>query len=326
MKNSLIQKIDASHSRLENLVKIGNGMQTGANEIFVFKDKPLQFPRQWLKKRITASRIEKYAIMEPTDHILYFEEINDFKQFPTSIQQYLLSHQTQLANRSAKNKKAKWWNYALSSHKNYYHLDKLWCSSGREKNGFAYDDTGEYIGLTDTLVIFDTNKDISLKYLLALLNSSLLKFRYKAIGQPSGKSIGKLPIVLADKKTQQHFTILVDYVIYLKQQSFYHSKDLRYAQDRLVVSFFEQIIDGMVYELYLPEDLHQEDKFFIDVLAKENLPSFGKIKGNKISTLRTIFDRMFDKEHCIRHNLFFLDSLPIIRIVEGKPYYANYGY
>jgi hypothetical protein len=320
MIDSLTQKIDANHSKLKNIVKIGSGMQTGANEIFTFKEKA--FPKAWLKKRISSKQIEKYAIIEPTDYILYVEE--NFEQLPTLIQQYLLKHKTQLANRSAKKKRphAKWWNYTFPTHKDYYHLDKLWCSSRTDKNGFAYDNTGEYIGLTDTTVIFDTNQEISLKYLLALLNSSLLTFRYKAIET----SIGQLPIVLADKRTQQRFITLVDYIIYLKQQPFYHSKDLRYAQDSLMVSFFEQIIDGMVYELYFPEDLHQENKYFLDVLGKENLPPFKKIKGDKMSTLRTIFDKLFDREHRIRHNVFFLDSLPLIRIVEGKPYYANYRY
>ncbi len=322
MIDSLTQKIDANHSKLKNIVKIGSGMQTGANDIFTVKEKA--FPKAWLKKRLHGKQIEKYAITEPTDYILYVEE--HFEQLPTSIQHYLLRHKTQLASRPAKKKKpnAKWWNYTFPTHKDYYHLDKLWCSSRTDKNCFAYDNTGEYIGLTDTTVIFDTNPEISLKYLLALLNSSLLTFRYKAI--ETGKSIGQLPIVLADKMTQQRFITLVDYIIYLKQQPFYHSKDLKYAQDSLMVSFFEQIIDGMVYELYFPEDLHQENKYFLDILGKENLPAFKKIKADKMSTLRKIFDNLFDREHRIRHNVFFLDSLPLIRIIEGKPYYANYGY
>ncbi|MEN8215294.1 MAG: hypothetical protein ABFS56_02740 [Pseudomonadota bacterium] len=122
MIDSLTQKIDANHSKLKNIVKIGSGMQTGANEIFTFKEKA--FPKAWLKKRISGKQIEKYAITEPTDYILYVEE--NFEQLPTSIQQYLLKHKTQLANRPAKKKRshAKWWNYSFPTHKDYYHLDK----------------------------------------------------------------------------------------------------------------------------------------------------------------------------------------------------------
>jgi len=325
---SVTQKIDANHSQLETLVKIGRGMQSGANDIFVFRDKPLKFPKAFLKKRINGNKIEKYTITMPTEYILYLEQINEFEQLSTSIQQYLLNHRTQLANRSAKKASLKWWNYASPTYKKYYHLDKLWCSSKSVQNGFAYDNNFEYIGIADTMVIFDINKDISLKYLLALLNSSLLMFRHKVIEPPSGKSIGQLPIVTTDKVTQQCLITFVDYIIYLKQQPFYRSKnlDLREVQDRLMVSFFEQIIDGMVYELYFPEDLHQGEKYFLNVLAKENLPPLGKMSGDKMTTLRTIFERLFDKEHTIRHNLFFLDSLPIIRMIEGKPYYANHEY
>jgi hypothetical protein len=327
---SVTQKIDANHSKLENLVKIGRGMQSGANDIFVFKDKPLQFPKDFLKNRINGNQIDKYTTTLPTEYILYLERINEFEQLSTSIQQYLLNHKTQLANRPAKKKKPslKWWNYTFPTHKNYYHLDKLWCSSKSVQNGFSYDDNFKYIGLTDTMVIFDTNKDISLKYLLALLNSSLLLFRHKVIEASSGggKSIAQLPIVTTDKVTQQRFITFVDYIIYLKQQPFYRSQnlELKEVQDRLMVSFFEQIIDGMVYELYFPEALHQGEKYFLNVLAQENLPALAKMSGEKMTTLRRIFQRLFDKEHPLRHNLFFLDSLPIIRMIEGKPYYADF--
>jgi hypothetical protein len=320
MIDSILQKIDANHSKLENLVKIGSGMQTGANDIFVFKEKPLQFPTNFLKKRLSDNQIEKYAITPATNYLLYFEGVNDFKKLPARIRQYLLDHKTRLANRSAKKNQNRlpWWNYTAPTHKDYYNDDKLWCSSKNHKTGFAYDDTREYVGLTDTMVIFDTNQVISLKYLLALLNSSLLTFRYQAIGQTSIKGIGQLPIVLADKKTQQRFTTLVDYILYLKKQPFYRSDDLAYASDYIMVKFFEQILDGMVYELYLPADLHQGKKYFLDILAKENLPPLKKIKGDKMNILRTIFELLFDKEHQIRKNIFYLDGLPIIRIIEGK--------
>ena len=327
---SVTQKIDANHTQLENLVKIGRGMQSGANDIFVFRDKPLQFPNAFFKKRINGNNIDKYTITLPTEYILYLEQINEFEQLSTSIQHYLLKHKTQLANRPAKMKKPslKWWNYSSPTHKNDYHLDKLWCSSKSAQNGFAYDDNEEDIGLTDTLVIFDSNKEIALKYLLALLNSSLLLFRHKVIepAKGSGKSIAQLPIVTTDKVTQQRFITFFDYIIYLKQQPFYRSQnlELREVQDRLMVSFFEQIIDGMVYELYFPEALHQGEKYFLNVLAQKNLPPLCKMSGDKMMTLRRIFQRLFGKEHPIRHNLFFLDSLPIIRMIEGKPYYADF--
>ena len=56
------------------------------------------------------------------------------------------------------------------------------------ENRFAVDETGLLAGLTDTTVLFAKNDDVNFLYALcALLNSSVLNFRYRALG-----GIGKL--------------------------------------------------------------------------------------------------------------------------------------
>lgn len=86
----------------------------------------------------------------------------------------------------------------------------------------------------------------------------------------------------------------------------------------MMVRFFEQIIDGMVYELYLSEELHKGDRYFSKYISIENLPQLESIKGDKMQALRQIFERLFDINHPIRKNIFFLDSLEAIRIIQGK--------
>ncbi|WP_369126299.1 TaqI-like C-terminal specificity domain-containing protein [Methylocucumis oryzae] len=66
----------------------------------------------------------------------------------------------------------------------------MWTSYRGASNCFAFDNTQKYIGLTNTTVIFDTNPNVvSLKYILALLNSKLLDFRYNSIGKQTGGGI-----------------------------------------------------------------------------------------------------------------------------------------
>ncbi len=112
---------------------------------------------------------------------------------------------------------------------------------------------------------------------------------------------------------------MVDYIIYLKQQQpCTDGKNLSHARDYLMVKYFEQIIDGLVYELYLMDELHSAGKYFSKPLLDEKLPSIEDMADDKMPALRDIFERLFDKEHPVRKNLFFLDSLEIIRIIEGK--------
>ena len=125
-----------------------------------------------------------------------------------------------------------------------------------------------------------------------------------------------IPKITADRDAL--ISTIVDYILYLKKQPSTDGKNLAYARDYLMVKYFERIIDGLVYELYLSDELHRAGKYFFKPLQDEQLPSIEEITGDKMSALRAIFEQLFDRKHPVRKNLFFLDSLEIIRIIEGK--------
>jgi DNA-binding ferritin-like protein (Dps family) len=206
----LNKKIDGQHPLLKDICLVGKGMETAANDIFLFKDYPKQFPKKYIRKHLIGENIEKYYLADNPDYLLYVEENDDFKSLPVSIQEYLKEHRKVLSNRADKRRRmtAPWWNYTFAMHKEYYNLPKIWCSYRSKSNAFILDETNDYIGLTNTTVIFGTNTQYSLKYILALLNSKLLTFRYRSIGKQTGSGvyeyfangIGKLPIPLVDEK------------------------------------------------------------------------------------------------------------------------------
>lgn len=93
-------------------------------------------------------------------------------------------------------------------------------------NEFALDESGEYIGLTNTTVIFDTNENIHLKYLLTLLNSKLFLFRYSSIAKQTGNgvfeyfanSVGKFKFPEIPIEKQQPFIELADKMLSLNAE------------------------------------------------------------------------------------------------------------
>lgn len=125
--------------------------------------------------------------------------------------------------------------------------------------------------------------------------------------------VSQLPI--AKTSPEQHAAIskLVDYILFLKSNSAETE-----SRDQLMVSYFEQIIDALSYELYLPDEVHGAGREFFAPFVAENLPALAEIKGDKLSALRQIFERLFHKDHVIRQNIFFLDTIESIRIIEGK--------
>jgi hypothetical protein len=56
----------------------------------------------------------------------------------------------------------------------------------------------------------------------------------------------------------------------------------------------------------------------MSLVVKENLPDLDSIEGDKVGALKQIVRRLTDKNHPLYNNLFFLDSVPVVRIIEGK--------
>ncbi len=211
---------------------------------------------------------------------------------------------------------------------------------------FAYDDSGIYCEANTFMMTGE-----GIKYLCAVLNTKLICWYLQQIAPTSGmgtllwkkiyvetipipkiatavpkslKSVADKPLsanVINPKVSRDEhdlITTIVDYIIYLKEQPSTDGKDLAYARDYMMVKYFEQIIDGLVYELYLTDELHRADKYFFKPLLDENLPPIKEITGDKMSVIRDIFEQLFDRKHTVRKTLFFLDSLKIIRIIEDK--------
>jgi hypothetical protein len=136
------------------------------------------------------------------------------------------------------------------------------------------------------------------------------------------ETMGKSPISNITKLEQTAIENLVGYILYLTdiiKDLPSHPKTLdQSVVNKRIKSYFEQIINALVVELYLPEELHEHNKYFMRYLLEENLPNIDIIKGDKMQTLQEIFARLFDKEHPIRHNLFLLNTIPVVRIIEDK--------
>jgi adenine-specific DNA-methyltransferase len=254
------RKIDAKHPLLQDICLVGKGMETAANDVFIFKDSPAQFPKKYIKKHLIGENICKYYLIDNPDYLLYVEDVDDFKDLPVSVQDYLKEHKKVLSNRADKRRRATapWWNYTFAMHKEYYNLPKIWCSYRSKSNAFILDETNAYIGLTNTTVIFGTNTQYSLKYILALLNSKLITFRYRSIGKQTGSGvfeyfangIGKLPIPEADVKTQNEFILLVDKMLDLKRREYAEQNPQAKKLISRQINGIDNAIDTAVYKLY----------------------------------------------------------------------------
>lgn len=245
----LNMKIDSNHSKLGNIYEIGQGMQTAANDVYTFRNKP-KLNNKFIRSRLNGERIKKYGIAPVTEYLLYVEDAESFEDLSYDVQEYLLANKDVLSNRADKKRRktAPWWNFTFALCKEFYTFEKLWCAYRGNCNCFAYDNSRNNIGLTDTTVIFATNTEVSIKYVLALLNSKVLEYRYKnGIGKPTGNGvyeyfkngIEKLPIPEIADTDQKPFITIVDKILEAKAEDI-----------NADTGILENELDMMVYKLY----------------------------------------------------------------------------
>lgn len=191
------------------------------------------------------------------------------------------------------------------------------------ETAFAFDDEGYYVGRPASLL--PTNE----LWLLGVLNSKAVSWFYaRTTPQIRGpflkftsRYVSQIPIPDIEQNQKALIRKIVEYILYLKKQPTTDGKDLANSHDYVMVAHFGNIVDGLVYELYLSDDLHQGDKHFFHTLFDEQLPQLEEIEdqnGDKMSAFRDIFERLSDRHHPVEKNLFFLDSVRSIRIIESK--------
>jgi hypothetical protein len=84
-----------------------------------------------------------------------------------------------------------------------------------------------------------------------------------------------------------------------------------------MIEYFEQWLNGLVYELFFRDDLHARKLKLFDETAKLNPPELGKLpEADKMPRLRELFARAYDSNAVLRGSLFDLRSLESVRIVE----------
>ena len=308
------------------------GITTGCNEAFIVEratrdtliaDRPSS--AEVLKPFLMARDIQRWRA-KPTDEsrresqdkwLIFAHRGIEIDAYP-AIRKHLKKYSDVLKKRSGKQK---WYELSVApADTDRFVQPKCLYPNLASETAFAFDDEGYYVGSPAYLLPTDE------LWLLGMLNTRVVSWFYaRTAPQIRGPFLKFVPryvsqIPIPDMESEQRALIhkIVEYILYLKKQPTVNSKDLKYARDRVMLGYLERIIDGMVYESYLPDELHKGRKHFFQPLLDEQLPLLEDIQGDKMSVLRGIFERLYEKTHPVAVNLFFLDSVKPIRIIESK--------
>lgn len=177
-----------------------------------------------------------------------------------------------------------------------------------DRANYAYDEKGHF--LTNSAYFISGE---NLKYLVSILNSSIGDFYFFQITAKiaggrkryTKQYVEQIPIPVISNKEQLPYEKLVDYVILAKSKV-----------DDIVFRFFESLLDGIVFELYFPEEIKSAGKEILKHLGDLKPITDEMSEEEKLAIIQSEFERLYDPNHPVRFAIETLDSVEEVRIIK----------
>jgi adenine-specific DNA-methyltransferase len=349
--NKVMQRLQQHPRTLGDITrKIFVGLQTSADKIYVLKlvqdkgevlrcfskqlDTEIEIERGLTRPFLMGKDVHRYEPAKPGNVVIFPYWIRDGRavlmsqseiehQFPLGWK-YLLANQQDLGDREKGRMHGEQF-YAYIYPKNLVEFDaiKVMTPDICARPEMTLDAVGDLYHTT-TLYSFVFKPEVkgSPQYFLGLLNSKVTWYFVKVTGTPlrgdyyrfKTEYLRPLPIPEATSGHQRLIETFVGYVLALKREA----AGLADPPSLLVVmaAWFEQLIDALVYELYFPEEFTSENRVS-SALAVLDLPPLADDKTPP-ATLGVFFNTLYAPEHPVRRAAFFIDTLPSVRVIEGK--------
>jgi len=248
--------------------KIFRGVSTGKNEVFIINEKSKNEiinneNIENIRKIVTGKEVKRYSLIFDKQHLLYIPWDYDIEK-DNSIKDYLSSNFKGLSNRpEVREGRFNWWCLSRygSNNAKYLFEPKIIYPRINKQCNFYLDEKGEY-SLSDNNFFISSDS----KYLLALLNSSVVFFFLKSLASTLQGGyydfrrpfIEKIPIKDISLDLQKPFIDKVDKILVLnsnlqsKISKFTNFIKKEYNLEKLnkkLDSFFERSFDDFIKEL-----------------------------------------------------------------------------
>ena len=324
LEGSLKKKIEDGKKVLGSLnVNINFGIKTGFNKAFII-DKLETFielmkdpsSKEIIHPLLRGRDLKKYSYVYNDQWVIFTKRGTDINLYP-AIKEYLFEYYDEIrprnSNESTGRKPGPYQWFEIQDNVAYFRefaKPKILWGELSDAPKFSYDENGFY---PEATLFFMTGE--KLKYLLAILNSKVGEWYFNQISTTSGMGtnrwkkykIEQLPIPNATPEQEQKIERLVEYVLWANA----NLQENPGPEARQRADYLEQIINGLVYELYLPEQLQEAKLSIFEHLG--TLPPLEK--GHEADIIEAAFQRLFDKTHKVRNALFYLRIIPEVRLI-----------
>lgn len=177
-----------------------------------------------------------------------------------------------------------------------------------DRANFAYDTKGYFLANSAYFLSGE-----NLKYLLAILNSSVFDYYFFQITAKiaggrkryTKQYVEQVPIPKIASIDQIPYEILVDYILLSKE-----------TNSDMIYLFFEQMLESCVFELYFPEEIHSANKGIIEYLQDLKHIDDSMSDEEKLAIINSEFERLYDPYHPVRNNVETLENVEVVRIIK----------
>lgn len=329
--------------------KIFVGLQTSADKIYVLKlvqdkgevlrcyskqlDREIEIERGLTRPFLMGKDVHRYEPARPGNVVIFPYWIRDGRavlmsqaeiqrQFPLGWK-YLVQSQEFLTAREHGRFANEWWAYGRPQNLTEFEAVKVMTPDICARPEMTLDAAGDQFHTTTLYsFVFKPEAKGSPHYFLGLLNSKVIWYFVKVTGTPlrgdyyrfKTEYLRPFPIPDATHEHQKLIETLVGYVLALKREA----SDLADPPSLLVVmaAWFEQLIDALVYELYFPEEFTPENRVSTALASLDLHPL--EDGRTPLEALGVFFNTLYAPEHPVRRAAFFIDTLPSVRVIEGK--------
>lgn len=249
-------------------------------------DKAILYDNEYLKNNF----IKGYSYLKKCEHILRMRENGRLKDDD------------------------KWYKYIYPKNLVSFKYEKLMAPDISLGCNFSYDETG-YFYSTTTVYGYVKKEDIqeSYKFLMSILNSKVLWYYLVNTGAVMANGyfrfktnyIKPFPIPeIKNLEMTKPFENLVDYITFLKKEK---SKfDNFVVSMDYLISFYEDILNAMVYELYFDVEMKENDLEIISFSQKYIPEICNRSIEESVSIITNTYLELSESENEIRNNIILM--------------------
>ena len=186
--------------------------------------------------------------------------------------------------------------------------------------GMAWDNAGHFLANTCYFI------PGRFKWLLGVLLSAPMRFYvHKVLGADEGDfirlfsgQVDRFPVPASSEAGKGTSRTLGGLPLWLNRK-FADHPNAKSTRDPLMLAYWERVLNGLVYEMFFPEEVHGAVLDLFELVDQADLPNFDIVpESERLPRLRRLFEAFHDGTHPLRIALDKLQTLDIVRIIEGK--------